>query len=168
MNKYVKARWERLLGAVLASRFLMPVLWYFYIRADRIWYYISRKIYTVIWLTPQQKNRILCIVLWTPILIALLWNFGVAGENLQIEGLQRKTAYANDILTRLWTVKAKEKTIAAELETQRHALERQEQLLVPEWDALAWVLSTVTSFSKSHNGITIIACSQPDLIAEGV
>lgn len=147
---------------------LMPLFWYFYIRADFIWFHIYQKFFAVTRATEKERGQIWGILFGTPVLILLLWYCGVTAEQNYLDAVQQMTVAATGDLKRAETLSRQVRDLAEKADARRRILARREAILAPSWDTYSWVISTVKSFTRSHSGISIDGYSQPEMTDSGL
>jgi len=167
-KKLVKIQRERLIGMLFGTPILMPLFWYFYIRADWVWFHVYQRFFAVNRATETQRGQIWGILFGTPILMVFLWYCGVIVEQDHLEAIQRMTLRARENLKRTEAVSRQVKDLAGKLEARSRVLARREAILAPNWDTYAWIVSTIKSFSSSHKGVSIDGYSQPEVSSEGL
>jgi hypothetical protein len=119
-------------------------------------------------LSKTQRDRILGILIGTPVLMALLWYFAVQAEQAQLHGLQKKVADKKDQLMKAETVMRKGEEISDKLQAHNDLLAKREATLAPDRDAYAWIISTINPFILSRKGVSIYAYSQPEISDLGI
>jgi len=146
----------------------MAIFWYFYFR--RIWLrpYIFRILAALDKPSKAQWDRILGVAIGTPVLVAILWCFGVMAEQAQLQNIREKVAVAKDKLTSSETVRRQVGESARKLQERGDLLARREAFLAPNRDTYAWIVSTINSFSDLHRGVKIDGYSLPEVSAAGI
>jgi hypothetical protein len=161
VNKKLRVQTERLLGRLLDIPLLTPFLLRWHARIGWQWYQISTKYFAITRPTDSQRRQILAIRIITPVLMAILYYFGIMAEKASLDGFHHKTDYARVVLVKFEAGAGQTKEIAAQLAVRRRLLARREAILAPSWDSYSWFLKTVRSFSRTHDGISLVSYGQP-------
>jgi hypothetical protein len=168
VNKKLKVQTERLVGRALDFPRLTPLFLRWYARIGWHSFQFSQKYLALNRATDSQRRQILAIWIITPVLMALLYYFGIRAENASLDDFHRKTGYSRVMLAKFEAGARQTKEIAAQLGVQRRLLARREAFLAPGWDSYSWVLKTVHSFSSAHEGISLVSYSQPSISDTGM
>jgi hypothetical protein len=114
-------------------------------------------------LTKIQRDRILGILIGTPVLIAVLWYFVVQAEQTQLNATRKKAADIGAKLGQAENVMRRGEEIADRLQAHGALLTARESGLAPDRDAYAWIIQTINPFILSRKGVSIYSYSQPDV-----
>jgi hypothetical protein len=168
VNKRLKVQTERLVGRALDVPLLTPLLLRWYARIGWHWFQVSQKYFAVTRATNSQRRQILAIWITTPVLMGILYYFGIMAEKASLDGFHRKTDYARVIVAKFEAGALETKEIATQLANRRRLLARREAILAPGWDSYSWALKTVHSFSSAHEGVSLVSYSQPSISDTGM
>jgi hypothetical protein len=119
-------------------------------------------------LTKTQRERILGVIIGTPIVMAMLWYFVVQAEQIKLKASGQKLAGVQQKLAKAETVMRQEVAIADTLQARGDLLAKREATLAPDRDAYAWIISTINPFILNRKGVSIYAYTQPDVSDQGL
>ncbi len=119
-------------------------------------------------LTKTQRDRILGILIATPVVMALLWYFVVQAEQVQLAGTEKKVAEMKEKLRNAEGTMRKGEEIADKLQARSDLLAKREATLAPDRDAYVWIISTMNPFILPRKGVSIYAYSQPEISDVGI
>ena len=119
-------------------------------------------------LTKTQRERILGVIIGTPIVMAMLWYFVVQAEQIKLKASGQKLAGVQQKLAKAETVMRQEVAIADTLQARGDLLAKREATLAPDRDAYAWLISTINPFILNRKGVSIYAYTQPDVSDQGL
>jgi hypothetical protein len=114
-------------------------------------------------LSKIQRDRIAAVLVCVPLLMGLLYYFGVMTKQNELAATVRKTADMQDKLRTAEATMGRSEEVADELQARQQLLQRREAMMTPDRDAYAWVIDTINPFIQARNGVNIYSYSQPDV-----
>jgi hypothetical protein len=115
-----------------------------------------------------QKSQLIGIAAGTVTLMALLWYVGVTAKQAELSQTIKDTAQMKDKLKRAEGTMRQGEEIAERLRARTELLDKREQLLAPDRDAYAWIISTINPFIQARKGVAIVHYSQPEVTDIGL
>lgn len=119
-------------------------------------------------LSKTQRERIIAVMVCVPVLMGLLYYFGVMAKQQELAATVLKTADMQDKLRKAEATMGRSEEVAAELEARQQLLTRRQSTMTPDRDAYAWIIDTINPFIQSRRGVNIYSYSQPDVSDSGI
>lgn len=118
-------------------------------------------------LTKAQRDQLISIVIGVVVLSGALYYFGVTAMNHDLIVTHNKTQDMRKKLADAETLMRREAEISDTLHARAAVLASREEGMAPDRDTYAWMINKLNNFMQGRKGISIDACSQPDISDDG-